>query len=75
MLDRIRKISEEVANFAPKALSEVEDFRLKYLSKKGLIPALFDDFRNVPAEQKKEVGQRINELKQTALAKLEELKA
>lgn len=75
MLDRIRKISEEVANFAPKAIEEVEDFRIKYLSKKGLIPALFDDFRNVPAEQKKEVGQRINELKQTALAKLEELKA
>ena len=71
MLDRIRKISEEVANFAPKAIEEVEDFRLKYLSKKGLIPALFDDFRNVPAEQKKEVGQRINELKQTALAKLD----
>ena len=49
MLDRIRKISEEVANFAPNAIEEVEDFRIKYLSKKGLIPALFDDFKNVPA--------------------------
>ena len=53
---------------------EIEALRLKYLSKKGEITALMADFRNVPAEQKKEVGIKINELKQTALDRINELK-
>jgi phenylalanyl-tRNA synthetase alpha chain len=75
MIDRIKKLLSEVENFAPKSLEEVEDFRLKYLSKKGLIPSLFDDFRTVAADQKKQVGIEINILKQKAIAKLDELKA
>ena len=50
-------------------------FRLKYLSKKGLISDLFEDFRNVPAAEKKEVGQKLNILKQSALEKYNSLKA
>ena len=53
---------------------EVEALRIKYLSKKGIINALMADFRNVPAEQKKEVGMKINQLKTLAQDKLAELK-
>lgn len=75
MIDRIKKILSEVELFSPKTIEEVEDFRLKYLSKKGLISSLFDDFRNVAVDQKKQVGVEINILKQKAVAKLDELKA
>lgn len=53
MIGRIKEILEAVEAFQPKTIEEVEEFRIKYLSKKGLIPELFDDFRNVPAEEKK----------------------
>ena len=53
---------------------EIEQLRLKYLSKKGQINALMADFRSVPAEQKKVVGMKINELKQSALQRINELK-
>ena len=75
MIDRIKKLLSEVEAFMPTTLQEVEDFRLKYLSKKGFIPALFDDFRNVAVEQKKEIGAEINILKQKATEKLEMLKS
>ena len=48
---------------------ELELFRLKYLSKKGLLSALFEDFKDVPISEKKEVGQKLNLLKQNALEK------
>lgn len=53
---------------------EIEALRLKYLSKKGEINAVMADFRNVAAEQKKDVGMKINELKQTALERLNALR-
>ena len=53
---------------------EIEALRLKYLSKKGELNAVMADFRTVPAEQKKEVGMKINELKQTALERLNALR-
>ena len=53
---------------------EIEQLRLKYLSKKGEITALMADFRNVAADQKKVVGMKINELKQAAMQKINELK-
>ena len=65
---------EEVKNMDAQNAEEIEALRLKYVSKKGAITALMADFRNVPAEQKKEVGMKINELKQTALDRLNELK-
>jgi phenylalanyl-tRNA synthetase alpha chain len=52
----------------------VDELRIKYISKKGSINQLFADFKNVPAEQKKEVGKAINELKEFALAKINSLK-
>ena len=53
---------------------EVEQFRIKHLSKKGTIAALFDQFKAVPAEQKKDIGKALNELKTAALDKVNELK-
>ena len=53
---------------------DIEALRLKYLSKKGEINAVMADFRNVAAEQKKEVGQKINELKRTATERLNALR-
>ena len=67
MLERIKKMLEEVENLKANNAEEIEALRIKYLSKKGEITALMNDFRNVPAEQKKEVGIKINELKQRAL--------
>ena len=53
---------------------QIEALRLKYLSKKGEITSLMNDFRSVPADQKKAVGMKINELKQTAMERLAALK-
>ena len=53
---------------------ELEALRIKYLSKKGAINELMADFRNVPAEQKKEVGMKVNELKNKAQEKINALK-
>ena len=67
MLERIKEMLDEVAHLSASNAEEIEALRIKYLSKKGEITALMNDFRNVPAEQKKEVGIKINELKQRAL--------
>lgn len=74
ILDKIEKLLDEVQNLSAHNAEEIEALRLKYLSKKGEITTLMADFRNVPAEQKKEVGMRINELKQTAIERINALK-
>lgn len=74
ILDKIEKLLDEVQNLNAHNAEEIEALRLKYLSKKGEITTLMADFRNVPAEQKKEVGMRINELKQTAIERINALK-
>lgn len=74
ILDKIEKLLEEVKGLTASNAEEIEAMRLKYLSKKGEINALMADFRSVPAEQKKEVGIKINELKQTALERINSLR-
>jgi phenylalanyl-tRNA synthetase alpha chain len=74
MLQKITNLLSEVSSFSVKNASELESFRLKYLSKKGLLSDLFEDFKNVPAAEKKEVGQKLNLLKQNALEKYNSLK-
>ena len=49
MLDKIKQIISEIGSFTATTPAEVEQFRIKHLSKKGTIAALFDDFKNVPA--------------------------
>jgi phenylalanyl-tRNA synthetase alpha chain len=75
MLDRINELLSEISSYSITSSEELEAFRLKFLSRKGLIPELFDDFRNVPASGKKEVGQKLNQLKQTALDRYNSLKS
>ena len=74
ILDKISQLLEEVKNISASNAEEIEALRIKYLSKKGEITALMSDFRNVPTEQKKEVGMRINELKQTAIDRINAIK-
>ena len=64
----------EVDNLSANSAEELEALRIKYLSKKGAINDLMADFRNVPAEQKKEVGMRLNALKTRATERIAELK-
>lgn len=74
MIEKIQKMLAEVAELHAQTAEEAEALRIKYLSKKGEITALMADFRNVPAELKKEVGMRINELKNAAQEKINALK-
>ncbi len=74
ILDKIKQLLEEVGNMSANNAEEIENLRLKYLGKKGEITALMADFRNVPADQKKSVGIKINELKQTAQERINALK-
>ena len=74
ILDKIDKLLKEVNGLTAKNIEEIEQLRLKYLSKKGEISALMADFREVSADQKKAVGIKINELKNLAVAKINELK-
>ncbi len=73
MQHTIDNIFEEARQFNATSREEIEQFRIKYLGKKGLLADLFKNFKDVPAEQKKEVGQKINQLKQFITEKLEEL--
>ena len=74
MLERIETLRQQLANETAATKEAVEELRIKYLSKKGLIPALMADFRTVPAEQKREIGQKINELKAEAQERINALK-
>ena len=74
MLEKIEELLKEVNNLKASNAEEIEQLRLKYLSKKGEITALMADFRNVAVDQKKVVGMKINELKQAAMQKINELK-
>lgn len=74
MLEKINSLMAEVEEMAAGTKEQVEEYRIKWLSKKGQITALFDDFRTVPNELKREVGQKLNELKVKAQDKINELK-
>ena len=63
MLDKITNIVEEISKFEAKSNQELEQFRLTYLSKKGTLNQLFEDFKALQSDQKKQVGLKLNELK------------
>ena len=75
MIEKIEKLMAEIEALQAANAEEAEALRIKYLSKKGEITALMNDFRSVPAAQKKEVGMRINQLKAAALDKINALKS
>ncbi len=74
MIETIKEHLEEVEKFTSSSKEEIEAFRIKYLGKKGLLNTFFAEFKNVPAGQKKEFGQVINQLKNTATEKVNTLK-
>ena len=74
MIAKINELLQEVEALKAANAEELEALRIKYLSKKGAINELMADFRNVPAELKKEVGMRLNELKNKAQEKISALK-
>jgi phenylalanyl-tRNA synthetase alpha chain len=74
MIEKINRLLDEIEHLSASNADEIEALRIKYLSKKGQISLLMDDFRNVPSDQKREVGMRLNELKQKTQNKIQSLK-
>ena len=74
MLEKVNKLVEKVSVFVPKNKEELNNFRIEYLGKKGLLNDLFTSFREVPNKQKKDFGATINNLKNLVQNKIEEYK-
>lgn len=74
MIDKINQLKAEIEGLEAKTPQDVEALRIKYLSKKGTISELMTDFRSVAPEQKRELGQKLNELKTLATEKLAALR-
>ncbi len=74
IIEKIQKILEEVKTLNAKDAKDIEALRIKYLSKKGEISQLMNEFRNVQADKKREVGMKINALKQAAMEKINSLR-
>jgi phenylalanyl-tRNA synthetase alpha chain len=74
MKEEIEKYLQQVSDFSSVNAEEIDQFRIRFLGKKGIIPGLFEAFRTVPPEEKRELGQWINRLKEAAQARVEQLK-
>ncbi len=74
MKDKINQLLEQIEAYQAAGSEELEAFRLKYLSKKGEINQLFGEFKNIPKEERKEVGRLMNDLKNAAQQKFDTLK-
>ena len=74
MITKIEQLAAEIGKLQANTAEEVEQFRIKYLGRKGIMNDLMEEFRSVAPEQKRELGQRINALKQAITAKINELK-
>ena len=72
--EKIKALLNEVAGLQAADAKALEELRIKYLSKKGIVNDLMGEFRNVPAEQKREIGMKLNELKTALQEKLNELR-
>lgn len=75
MKDKVNQYLREVSEFNAYEAETLEAFRVKFLGRKGIVQALFADFKQVPNENKKEVGLAINELKNAINEKIETLKS
>ena len=75
MEDKIKKDLEAIENFTSDSITEIEEFRVKYLGKKGLLNSYFVEFKSLNSGEKKNVGRLLNELKNLAQEKVEALKS
>src|SRR5262245_56103116 len=73
MEKKIKGLLEEVTAFSVKTKQDLEAFRLKYLSRKGALGDLFEELKQIPSDQKKQIGKFLNELKQAAESKFADL--
>jgi phenylalanyl-tRNA synthetase alpha chain len=74
MKSKIEELLTEIETFVGESKDHVEEFRIKLLSKKGKVTELFDEFKTVAPEMRKEIGQALNHLKNKAQDKVNELK-
>lgn len=74
MIDDIKSYIAEVEKFTADSKEGIDDFRIKYLGKKGILNKFFAAFKDIPNEEKKEFGKMVNTLKQKAQAKVDQLK-
>ena len=74
MLEKVNKLVEKVNGFTPNSKDDVNNFRIEYLGKKGLLNDLFSAFKEVPSDQKRDFGAAINNLKVLVQNKIEEYK-
>ena len=72
--DTIQTLLSQVSEIQANNAEELEALRIKYLSKKGEITALFNEFRTVPNDQKRELGQLLNQLRQETEGRINELR-
>jgi len=75
IFDKVKSVLGEIETASPQSPEEVEQFRIRYLGSKNIIKPLFGEIRHIPNEQKKEFGQLVNTVKQTAEEKFQALKA
>ena len=75
MEDKIKKDIQEIQDFKSDSIAEIEEFRIKFLGKKGLLNSYFVEFRSLDSTEKKNAGRLLNELKNLAQDKVEALKA
>lgn len=73
MLDKVKDLTIEINNAVAKTADDVETFRLKFVGRNNVINDLFEAFKSVPSEQKRELGPALNQLKNSAQEKLKEL--
>lgn len=74
MIEKLHQLHKEIEDFKAKNHQEIEAFKVKYLGKKGILASLFDDFKNVVPEEKKNIGQVINALKNDIRQKIDHAK-
>jgi len=74
MTEQLKQIKEDIDTFATVSSEELDKFRLKYLGKKGILTSMFDNIRDIAAEDRKEFGKNVNDLKSAILEKVEHIK-
>jgi len=74
MFEKIKNIFKEIEELSAKNIEDIEQLRIKYLSKKGIVTELFNDFKNVTPVDRKEVGKLLNDLKNSVQEKITILK-
>ncbi|MBE6189881.1 MAG: phenylalanine--tRNA ligase subunit alpha [Alistipes sp.] len=74
MIEKINELLRQVEEFKPKAAAEIEEFRIRILGKKGELTALMDEFKTVAPELKRELGQKLNALKNEAVTRINTLR-